>query len=172
MRVAVDHLYQGKRHREAYICPGCHKVRRLRESVDEVVEGVVVARLSQPDGPDLLAGDPNALRESIAKREAFEARLATAADQFADGSITGDQLRRITAKLRPQIDVERSRAEAAAPSPELREMAGPDVSERWEGASLDVKRAIIELLMSVTIMPTGSGRSFNPETVAIEWRQP
>jgi hypothetical protein len=49
------------------------------------------------------------------------------------------------------------------------DLAGPFAAERWAAAPLDTKRAVIEMLATVTILPTGTGRSFDPATVAIEW---
>jgi hypothetical protein len=152
------------------VCRDCYKIRRKEESVDAVVEGVVIARLSQPDGPDLLAGDPEALRAATDELAALEARLALAADQYADGGITGEQLHRITARLRPRIDAARATVRASAPSPELAPLAGSDVAATWARANIETKRAVIDLLMSVTILPTRPGRSFDPETVRIDWK--
>jgi len=163
-------LTSGGRQTPAYGCKSCFRVRRKVASVDDVVEAVVIGRLSMPDGPDLLAGDPVGLREAQDDAAAARARLDLAADQYADGEITGDQLRRITARLRPRLEEAEVRVRAAQPSPELAEFAGSGVAEAWDRASLETKRAIINALMAVTILPAGPGKDFDPETVKIEWK--
>lgn len=161
-----------KRQPPAYVCRACTKVRRKQSAVDELVEAVIVARLSQPDAlAALVSGDPaeaERAREAIA---ALEARLELAADEYSENNITGPQLTRITAKLRPQIAKERAVLNASAGMPGVAAMAGPDAEKRWQAAPLDVKRAVIERLCSVTILPTGSGRRpFEPGSVLVEWR--
>lgn len=159
----------GGRAGAAYTCPGCHRVRRAVHHVDAFVEAVVVARLSEPDGPDLLAGDPDALREARDAAEALRARLDLAADQYADGAITADQLRRITARLRPRLDDAEARARAAAPAPELAAVAN-GAAAAWGDTPLEARRAVINALMTVTILPSGPGQRFDPERVVISWR--
>jgi hypothetical protein len=137
-----------------------------------VIEQAVVARLSQPDGPDLLAGDPQALREAQERVEVLSARLDLAADQFADGAITGEQLARITGRLRPQLDEARAAARAAAPSPDLGAFVGDTdtVRRAWDAADIELRRAVINTLMTVTILPAGSGGLFDPTRIKIEWK--
>ena len=100
----------------------------------------------------------------------MQARLDIAADSFAEGSITADQLTRITAKLRPQLDDARAMARQAAPSPDLERFVCGDVAAAWQAAAIEVKRAVIEILMTVTILPTGAGGGFDPESVRIAWK--
>ena len=49
-------------------------------------------------------------RNSCARAEAPRARLASAADDFADEKLTADQLHRITARLRPQLEAAEAEA--------------------------------------------------------------
>ncbi|WP_420123712.1 recombinase family protein [Nakamurella sp.] len=171
MVVNVGRVAHGKRQPPAYVCPRCTRIRRKQEDVDAVVEGVIVVRLSRPDALAALAeGDPEEVERARDDVEALTARMDIAADQFADGLITGEQLARITGKLKPQIERARSRIQAAMPEPGIAEMVGPDAEARWNAAPLDVKRAVIELLCTVTILPSGPGKSFDPELIRIAWR--
>ena len=160
-----------KRQPPAYVCKTCTRVRRKQSAVDELVEGMIIARLARPDALAALAsGDPaeaERARDSIA---ALEARLEVAADGYSEGTITGPQLKRITAKLAPQIAKERAVLNASAGMPGVAAMAGPDAEKRWRAAPLDVKRAVIETLCTVTILPIGPGRGFDPDSVRIAWR--
>ncbi|TKV61336.1 recombinase family protein [Nakamurella flava] len=169
--VNVGRKSRGKTQPPAYVCRSCTRVRRKQAAVDEVVEGVVVARLQLPDALAVLAaGDPLVVESARAEAAALEARLGLAADQFADGAITGDQLQRISAKLRPQIDHAKERMNAAMPTPGMAELAGVDAGSRWSVAPLEVRRAVIDALCTVTIMPAGPGKPFDPESVRIQWR--
>lgn len=56
------------------------------------------------------------------------------------------------------------------PAPGVAGLVGPDATERWSAAPLDVKRTVIDMLCMVTILPTGPGKPFAPESVQIEWR--
>lgn len=170
LRGAAAHQSGKKRQPRAYFCSSCYKLRRKAEAVDEVVESVVVARLSKPDAAGLFGGNPEAVREALDQRATIEARMEIAADQFADGAITGPQLERITAKLKPQLEDARARLRANEPSPEMGEFAGPGAAAAWKSASIARRRAIIETLISVTILPSGAGKAFDPQLVRIEWR--
>lgn len=155
----------------SYQCSQCLRVRRKQDPVDALVTAVIVARLQHPDVLEALArGIPAEVEHARDKIAALEARLSEAADQFADGLITGDQLARITGKLRPQIEAEQAAAAAHVPLEGVAAVAGPDAERLWDAASLSVKRAVIETLCSITIEPTGSGGRFDPDSVRVEWR--
>lgn len=159
----------------AYKCPaaGCHGVQRRMADVDDLVERVVLGVLER-DGVRLLGGDPAAAEAARARIGGLEAKLALAADQFADDAITADQLARITERVRPQLDAERSRLTRSQPSGTLGEYAGPGVRDAWERADVETRRAVIRATgVRVTILQVGpgNGRQFDPESVTIEWRQ-
>lgn len=158
-----------KRQPAAYWCPGCTRVKRKETSVDEVVEMTIVARLSRPDALAALAmGDPAESQRAADEADALEARLNLAADQYAEGAITGEQLKRISGRLRPKLAEARALAARSRPSDGLASVVGPDAAARWADAPLDVKRQIIEMLCTITIMPSGPGKPFDPDLVVIE----
>lgn len=159
----------------AYRCPkaGCHKVIRRMAEVDALVNGVVVGVLER-DGVRLLGGDPAIATAAADRIEAIEAKLALTADEFADDAITGEQLRRITERLRPQLAVERARLASAQPEPMLATYTGPDVATTWEQADVETRKRIIRLLgMRITVHPVGAGngRTFDPTSIRIDWDQ-
>src|SRR4051812_28743765 len=46
-----------------------------------------------------------------------------------------------------------------------------DVLATWDALDLDRRRAAVDTLMTLTLLPPGRGaRTFNPETVRIDWR--
>ncbi|MDQ1206622.1 recombinase family protein [Microbacterium sp. SORGH_AS_0862] len=160
-----------KRQPAAYQCSNCFRVRRQQELVDQVVEGVIVARLSASDAAELFsAGDSkvaDACRQEIA---GIEAKLDVVADQFAADEIDANQLKRITARLRDQRRDAERRREASKPRTVLTELAGPQAAERWKQIPLGAKREAVELLMTVTILPSGPGKRFDPDQIVIDWK--
>ncbi len=157
----------------SYKCPhaGCMKVQRRMADVDEHVTRVVLGVLER-DGVRLLGGDPLAVKQARERISSLEAKLALAADQFADDVLTGEQLQRITAKLRPELDAERARLAQAQPASEFAAYTGPGVAEAWAAADIEVRKRIIRSLgMQITIQVVGPGnaRTYDPDSVTIAW---
>ncbi|MCL1869776.1 MAG: recombinase family protein [Promicromonosporaceae bacterium] len=173
MRVVPGSTYKGKVVKPKYQCTGCYRVGRQKDAVEGVVVPLVVERLTMPDGiAALAAGRPERAVELHDLVAGAQARLDLAADGFADGTMTADQVRRINAKLIPQVDAWRAELATCAPHPGVLDLAGPDAAERWAAAPLEVQRAVVETLMVVTILPTGSGGGFDERSVRIEWVRP
>lgn len=169
-RMATTKSGGTKRQPPAYACSECHRVRRKQEFVDAVVEGVLIARLTAPDAAGLFAhGDSGAAADARAALDAVQARLSNAADAFAAGSLEVDQLTRITTQLRAEKERLEGVLQRALPPAVPADIVGPHAAERWHGLSMDAKRNVVRMLMRVTILPSGSGRSFDPESVQIEW---
>lgn len=163
MRVLVAHGTRPK----AYVCPKNYCVRRKLEAVDAMVTKLVLARLAQPDAAQAVLPADN--RDLVERAHALRARLDLVADQFASDLIDGQQLARITAKLRPELEaVERELARTVAP--DLQDLVRPNLD--WDSVPLERKRAIINLLLTVRILPVGkTGRAaFDASGVQVEWR--
>ncbi len=153
----------------AYKCRATHLVRRL-DLVDDVVNRVVIARLSRHDAADLLAPPDDDAQDRAAEATALRDRLDGLAALLADGTLTAGGVRAAAAPLRQRLD-ELERTSPAAQSRALAELvSADDVAERWAELPLAQRREVIELLMTVTILPSGKGVRFIPEHVAIEWR--
>lgn len=159
-----------KRQPPAYACSECHGVRRKQDLVDAVVEGIIVKRLEQPDALDLFArGDEGAASQARAALEAIDARLSNAADAYAAGALELDQLTRITTQLRSDREAHARALERSMPAAVPPDLAGPQAAKRWAALSMDAKRAVLQMLVRVTILPSGPGRDFNPELVRVDW---
>lgn len=163
----------GKRKRQpaAYQCSVCFRVRRKQSAVDEWVEAVMIERLSRPDAlreaakHDDAKGEIKTLRKQL---RAFDVKLNEAAGQFAADDITGEQLKRITADVRKRrTDVERQ-LEVLTSRNAFSRLTGDDVATKWAAAPLELKRDAIDTFVTVTIMPSGPGKSFDPALVRIE----
>jgi DNA invertase Pin-like site-specific DNA recombinase len=156
----------------AYACPRCYRIRRKQSAVDQLVTDLVIRRLSQPDALAAFSDDPGADAE-LREMEAHRAKLDSAADQYAEGVIDGEQLSRISTRLRPRLAELDARVKARIRRPDLADLARHDIGDVWSDLPLARKRAIIDVLMTVRVLPIGkSGRAeFDPKGVQVTWRQ-
>jgi site-specific DNA recombinase len=160
--------------RTMYQCRVCWSVSRSQVPLDDLVERIMVARLERPDALDvLLAGDPTAVKAAREEIATVSAKLALAADQYADDEITAEQLRRINGRLRPRLRAAAAARDSALPAAIPARVVGPEAATRWHSAPLAGKRALIEALLVVTLLPAGRGArtdlDFDPSTVRIDW---
>jgi len=147
---------------------------RMSHPIEEYVIDVVVKRLSRSDARDLLVKpgeDTKALRREAL---AIERRIEELAGLVADGTFTAAQARSGAERLRSQLaDIEERIADAGRV-----DILGPlvadtdeEVRARWEALDVDRQRAVIDVLMTVTLYPVGRGkRGFRPQTVGIAWK--
>lgn len=166
--------------RKVYRCADGHVSRNLAE-VDGYVNAVVVERLRQPDAREVLAPKPDAGESERLHEQAMalRSRLDELATLFADGAIDAQQLARGSAKLNTDLDLVRGRiASAMTGSAGVGIVDAPDPGAAWLEAPLDRRRAVLDALLTVTLLP-GRGRPpgwqpgqsyFNPELVRIEWK--
>ena len=159
--------------RRAYTCIEHGHVRRNAAAVDEYIAGVAVARLSQPDMAGLLRPPPRpgtdtaelrAEARKLADRKRAQMRMHAAGDIDDTNLATG--LRAIRDRM---AVVESQLAASDAPDP-LAEFRDRRAAAVWEALTLPRKRAIVQLLMTVTILPVVKrGNQFDEDSVRIEW---
>jgi site-specific DNA recombinase len=168
-----------RRHKPVYTCRGSRHVVRDAGACDQLVTAVILERLSRPDARELLVPDRRADTAALHLRDAALAeRLVELGRLYGDGTIDAPQLQAATASIRVQR--ERITAELAAAS-RGSVLAGVvdagDPARVWEGLDLSRRRAIIDTLATVTILPARKGRRpgwragesyFDPATVRIE----
>jgi site-specific DNA recombinase len=169
-----------RRAKPVYTCrTGKHVIRDAAE-VDALVEAVTVERLSRPDARDLLTpdqqgDDPTALHLRDA---ALAARLRELGRLAGQGAIDPIQLVEATAEIRRQReDITAQLAAVSRGSVLAGVVDTADPAKAWASLDLSRKRAIIDVLMTVTILPSRKGRRpgwrsgesyFDPATVRIE----
>lgn len=149
-------------------------ISRMAAPVDGWISEVAIARLSRPDAVELLRDDHRPdIEELRTEATALRARLDQLATSFADGDLTVSQLRTATGRLRSKIAaVEAKMADAGRADVLGPLVSAPDIRATWELLGTDRQRAVIDTLMTVRLMSPGRGaRTFNPETVTIDWRQ-
>ncbi len=152
-----------------YRCRSCYGTRRL-DRVDEVVMGVLVARLSRSDAVDLLQRDVDldGIRERVVE---LRMRRDGLASLLADGLLTAEAVRTQARRLTDEIgELERQVSAATGTSPLARVLDSTDVAATLDRLPLLDLRDVLRSLMTVRIMPAGKGVRFDPEHVSIEWR--
>ena len=174
MRVALRSYTKSHHRTPVYRCSGRSCVSRNVEMLEQLVTTTVVRRLAQPDADkDLAPHRTPAAVKAVREVESLQARLGTAADDYAAGLIERPQLLRITAQLRPKIEAAQARVRVVDDAPLLAGIAGrPDAAEVWEQLPLTRRRAIVGLLLEVTVNRSrtrGGAARFDPHDVDIVW---
>lgn len=168
--VATGHTRHAKR---VYVCRAKKCVSRKAEPVDELVEAVMVERLSRPDAVELLSRqDSPDLATHRQQAHAIRERLDDLATGLEEGILTLAAVRRsserLTAELAKVEAVMRDATHADVLAPLV---TATDVAAAWEKCDLVQKRAAIATLMQITLLPPERGHQpFDPETVRIEWK--
>jgi site-specific DNA recombinase len=128
----------------------CFSIRY--EWLDEVVSGVIVGRLAQPDAADVYRVDDARTAAVAGELAILRARLDSFIEQAADGHVSAAALAKIEAKLSPEIAAKERSLDALAVPPALRQVLGADdVAVAWAGMPVQAKRAVISaLLTSIT----------------------
>jgi hypothetical protein len=124
----------------------------------------VIARLSRDDARDLLIDDDREdLAELRGEQQALRMRLNQLAEDFADGTIDGIQLKAGSERLRARLTDAQARMVHVDRAPLLADLVtADDVRKAWLGIGLDRQRAVIDLLYTVTLMPRPAGNAPAP----------
>lgn len=147
-----------------YRCPDAH-VNRSRPQVDEFVLSVVRGRLARPDLADLL---PQVDSEEVARLNAeigrLEGRVRKIEEDYDAELIDGRRYKVATEKASAELSAARSaRARLTAPGAASEVLAADDPVAAFEGASLMIRRAVIEALCVVRLAQGVRGRrTFDP----------
>lgn len=155
------------------LATGCRKISRDGFKVDEILIEAVVGRLSQDDAIDLLVTDKkevdtNALRE---ERKALNDSLKQLGREFATApaSFRQSALEGIDMRL---AEIEDDLNDAVKVNIYEGVIGAGDVAKAFAGLSLDRRRAIVDALMTVTVLPVGKGtaRYFDPNAIDVVWK--
>lgn len=146
-----------------YVCPKHHVARRA-DLVDDLVVSTALAILKRT--PDVGRRDDAEGRDLLAQAAALRARLESLATEFADGVLTGQQLRTATERTRSNLAAVEGQIARAAEGTALGALAGAsDLHGAWERLGVERQRSAIEALMTVTIHPTTRGHVFSADDV-------
>lgn len=167
-----------------YACKTCRGVSIRAEHVEPLLYSIVSGRLAQDDAIDLLKSELHDEAEAErlrTEKNALLTRLDEIADERADGLLTGQQAKRATERVQEKLDaIERQQQDAER----LRVFDGlplgkPEIAEALKRLSPDRFRAVVGVLMAVTVAPIGKGgylvdpatkrKRINPERVQVQW---
>lgn len=159
-----------------YRCPGQRgttgHVVRIAAPLDTYIEAIIVERLARPDAIGLLrpAAPEVNLSALRATANAARARLTEIAEMLGDGELTRAEAQ--IARSRATARLEQAEAEiaaATATSPLAGIVDTPDPAAVWAGLDIGRRRAVLDCLMTVTVLPITRPRpGFDPTTVRIE----
>lgn len=157
-----------------YYCETRRHVARRAEAIDELVQGVIVARLALADAWEAFARDDGKDRAKALRTEerGLRTRLDGLAEAYAVGDIDRQALRAGTRRIQSRLEKIAPELTALATTPDIAPLlTSDDVAAAWDLLDIERRRAVIETLVDVTIQPAGRGaRSFKPEHVQIEWK--
>jgi DNA invertase Pin-like site-specific DNA recombinase len=170
--VRVNGVRQG---RAAYVCDQGGHLKRAAAKVDEVVEGRMIWRLSQPDAGTLLAppplpGDADAAVLRAELRD-LARRRREQVDLHSAGIITRADLVRGMHDIEDRTAQVKARLAQARRDDPLAEFRGRPADVVWDSLPVARKRAVIRLLADITFAPVApSGPVFNRASVVITWK--
>jgi hypothetical protein len=169
---------RGRKTKPGYTCrTGKHVVRDAAE-LDAFIEAVIIERLRRPDAAALLIPDQHVDTTALHLQDAaLRARLDELGRLAGEGAIDAAQLVQATAAIRAQRERITAQLAAASRGSVLAGVAdAPDPAKVWQGLDLSRKRAIIDVLVDVVILPAKRGRRpgwqpgesyFDPTTVRV-----
>jgi DNA invertase Pin-like site-specific DNA recombinase len=171
-RIAGYHAAKGQ---QQYRCAKCLGVAVSKADADELIRGIVCARLARPDAKALLIDrDAPDIDKLSTEANAIRARRIELATDFADGMSAAEwkaARERLNTKLEA-IEAKMVSASAARVFADI-PLGTDDVRAAFARLDMDRQRAVINVLLTATVMPVGKrGRvPFDPERVVIEWRR-
>jgi site-specific DNA recombinase len=161
----------GSAARRGYTCTAHGHVRRAAVAVDEYVSAVVVERLSRPDVADLLRPPPRPGTDAVKLRSEtrkLRDRKAAQMRMHAAGDIDDADLAAGMRVIRDRLAAVESQLAASDQPDPLAEFRDRPAAAVWESLTLPRKRAVVRLLMRVTILPAGrKGRRFDETSVRV-----
>lgn len=160
--------------RPVYQCKemGCGKVTRDIGRTDAWVVAALAERLARPDAAELFARQGPDTKALAAEANMLRARIADTEAALAEGLIYARDLKAQRDRLQPRIDAIEAQLAGARRSSKLAGLIGrADAANRFGRLDLTKRRSIVDLLVKVTVLPTGRrGAAFDPELIVVDWR--
>jgi DNA invertase Pin-like site-specific DNA recombinase len=160
----------------AYACATGRHVHRSVAYVDEVLEALVIERLSRVDMSGALVDDDAAdeARALSEDRDALRDALGDLLDMLGRGEISAAAYASGTARIEQNLAaldeaISAASERAAAPVAILDGMTGDGARAAWASADLGRRRALVGLLTTRVALRGGRG-PFRPAQVEVEWR--
>jgi site-specific DNA recombinase len=150
------------------------------EALEHLVEGQVIAWLEDPAHAEILvATDTTSKAKELAARSAqLRETLAATKRAFFKGLVTEQDLESAVPEIEQELlTIEAAQADLSGMTP-LKGLVGqPDARQRWAALDLGRKKAVINLLMTITITSSPQaggklkgGKILDESRVHIEWK--
>ena len=162
-----------------YFCAG--HVIRDHKHVDAFVLDLIAERLGQPDFEKVLALDEESVEPWTDKELRLRARLETADNDYAEGTIDARLLNKTKDRISAELaEIDRHLASRRGTAALGGLITAADPAQAFREASLMAQRAVIDALVTVKLHRQPKGRMrrdhegrerINPDTLVIEWRR-
>jgi site-specific DNA recombinase len=152
----VDSKRGGSR-RYYYRCVEANHLMIRQDKTDDFVRGVVAELVRDPRVRAAMApqGDDNVLNADRERRTVLEQRLANFEDDYADGEITGTQLRRSTERVTKELEEIDVRIAVALQRSMMSPVLGAiDPGQAFLDAPVDVQRAVLAQVLTIEVLPS------------------
>ncbi len=173
----VKELHPGTMsHTITYSCRGCHRVSIRADLVEPRLIELIGRRLAREDAVNLLKKeihDEAEAQELRDEKAALYGELTNLAVERANGLLTGQQVKiaseivqqKIDAIERKEEDAERVRVFDGIP------LGTPEAGAAVEALTPDRFRAVLRVVVDVTIAPVGKGgKVFHKDRVKLKWK--
>ncbi|WP_410599165.1 recombinase family protein [Amycolatopsis sp. lyj-90] len=164
-----------KRGHPTYVCQDNGCTGRRQAWVDDLVERVVIKRLSRPDARDLFRRDDSVAAQAREEIRVVEGKLLQLADDHDADLITREQFHRSTARHRArlvELEKDAQKMMIGVPATLVAELVGPNIEERWNALEPAQRRALLAAMGFELELVYGArgGPGFKPESVQITFR--
>jgi site-specific DNA recombinase len=148
-------------------CPAGHLARRA-EVIDHYVERVILERLSAPDAASMIQPSPEVNVDGLRARQAvLETTKAEAVRGVTKGLYTLDSIEADLRLLNVDLGMVADQLSSAMSADPIADIAASDdVAAYWADLSLSRRRAILDSLLRVVVLPVGKGSKITSHNVA------
>ena len=156
-----------------YACqkPGCMKVSRAANALEDYVAEYVFAIVENPDAIAAIAGssDDTPVREALVRLDELGARRANIRSQMAAGSLLPEDGSAVLALIVQEIESTEKALRSMTLPRNVADVVTPDMRSKWESFSPARKRAVTGALVDVRVlsMHGRKTRHFLPEFVSV-----
>ena len=147
-------------------------VARAGEPLERFITGLVVSRLSQPDAADLLLADSGPDTAELRQRAAgLRAKIDESRQLYEDGVLSAVELRTTRENLKAKLaDIDARLQDANRARVFDGVIDAADVAAAFDALPLDRKRAVIDTLMTITVLPGQKRSPFRTDLIPVLWK--
>jgi DNA invertase Pin-like site-specific DNA recombinase len=166
--------------RENYRCAALGHNWINRDALDHMITNLVLAWLEKPENADILATEDNdkRVKEQTTRAAALREKKVSIKKMWQENLLSDDDLRIMIPEIDRELEqIESFLADAAGVTPLKGIVGRPDAVEQWMRLDIARQKAIVELLMTITITSSTQaggrrkgGSLLDESRVHIEWR--